>query len=406
MSAAIPANEPERLSALDRYRILDTPPEPSYDELVELASNICQTPISLVSLIDQSRQWFKARVGLEASETPREIAFCAHAVSNGEALIVPDASTDPRFQDNPLVTANPHIRFYAGVPLTTPDGYTLGTLCVIDRKPRELNDFQRSALETLAHQVMQLMEQRRYVLVQEDLLGQLSSKHSQLQDIYLLNMRLAELLGAQLSEPVDNMHMILQVLEQQAQLTPQLQQGIRTLQVQLTDTRQALDHFSRWQRLQKASPPPRRQQLQLADLVRAVAGRYKDLVARKQLSIEINLPDTLLLEAPLDNLRFIVTSLLHNALKYSSPGGQISISLSSDAQDRQVLSISDAGPGLPPEYALMLARRLPDSVTPGTSGEQGLGLGLLLSSQYALQMGAELELEPLDPGCRAKLTLP
>ena len=149
-----------RLAALKEFQILDTLPERDFDDITLLASQICETPIALVSLIDEDRQWFKSRVGLEAAETEREYAFCSHAIEGDELFVVPDAAEDLRFQANPLVTGDPHIRFYAGAPLTTSDGYKLGTLCVIDRKPRRLSESQERAMNALARSVMTLIEAR------------------------------------------------------------------------------------------------------------------------------------------------------------------------------------------------------------------------------------------------------
>jgi GAF domain-containing protein len=159
----VPANEAERLAALNRYAILDTDPEQALDEVVQLAATICGTPIALISLVDSSRQWFKARVGLTVMETPRDFSFCAHAIQSDDIFVVPDAHQDPRFASNPLVLGDPHIRFYAGAPLTTPQGLNLGTLCVIDSRPRELDPVQRGALSALARQAMIQLELRRHV---------------------------------------------------------------------------------------------------------------------------------------------------------------------------------------------------------------------------------------------------
>ncbi len=157
----IPPNESERLTALNRYKILDTLPEQEYDDLTQLAADICGTPIALISLVDRDRQWFKSRCGLDASETPRDISFCGHAVAENAILNIPDTAKDSRFADNPLVTQDPKIRFYVGVPLITPDLYTLGTLCVIDRQPRDLTPKQIQQLQTLSRLVISQLELRR-----------------------------------------------------------------------------------------------------------------------------------------------------------------------------------------------------------------------------------------------------
>ena len=159
-TAPLPHDEGERLAALQRYGILDTPAECEFDDLALLAAQVCGTPIALVSLIDFDRQWFKAKFGLNIAQTPRDIAFCAHAICGTVVMVVPDALADDRFADNPLVTAEPHIRFYAGAPLRTPEGHALGTLCVMDRFPRELTDVQQRALHALGSQASRLLDLR------------------------------------------------------------------------------------------------------------------------------------------------------------------------------------------------------------------------------------------------------
>ena len=161
MTAPIPENEVARVQALHQYAVLNTAPEPAYDQLAELAASICGTPLAAVSLIESDRQWIKANVGLNFSETARDVAFCAHTIAQRDLLVVPDATLDPRFADNPLVTSEPHIRFYAGAPLITSDGHALGTLCVLDYAPRQLDDQQREALRVLSHQVVARLELRK-----------------------------------------------------------------------------------------------------------------------------------------------------------------------------------------------------------------------------------------------------
>ena len=171
--ASLPNDEVQRLQALGSYQVLDTIPELAFDDLTQLAGYICQTPIALISLIDENRQWFKSKVGISAKETSRDIAFCAHCILQTDLMVVSDALSDPRFADNPLVTDEPHIRFYAGAPLQAPGGHNLGTLCVIDQVPREITQDQMKALQTLSRQVMAQLELRRQLIERDDIMKQL-----------------------------------------------------------------------------------------------------------------------------------------------------------------------------------------------------------------------------------------
>ena len=164
MSAGEPLaadRETERLAALRQYDILDTAPEEAFDDLTLLAAHICQTPMAAIALVDADRQWFKSRIGLPAPETPRDMAFCARALDSGGIFVVPDARQDARFRDDPQVTGDPHIRFYAGAPLRSREGQAVGALCVIDRRPRELSAEQLEALDALRRQVEAQLELRR-----------------------------------------------------------------------------------------------------------------------------------------------------------------------------------------------------------------------------------------------------
>ena len=161
-AAPIPKNEVKRLKVLWQYDVLDTVPEEVFDNLTDLAAHICEAPVAMISLVDENRQWFKAKVGTSVKETTRDISFCAHAILNDDLLVISDATKDPRFSDNPLVTGSQKIRFYAGAPLVTPDGHALGTLCVLDKKPRKLRSEQEKALRVLAHHVVSQLELRRH----------------------------------------------------------------------------------------------------------------------------------------------------------------------------------------------------------------------------------------------------
>ena len=163
----LPENEQERLKALRAYQILDTEPELEFEDITEIASQICGTPISLITFLDKDRQWLKSRKGADITETPREEAFCAHAILKpNELLIVHDAKNDERFKENPWVHKEPNVIFYAGAPLVSPTGFPLGTLCVIDHKPNSLSDEQKKALIALARQVVVLLELKKVIAKQ------------------------------------------------------------------------------------------------------------------------------------------------------------------------------------------------------------------------------------------------
>jgi GAF domain-containing protein len=199
MAITKPANEEARIIALDKYAILDTDPEQSFDDLTLLASYVCKTPMALISLVDEDRQWFKSRVGIDASETSRDIAFCSTAILQTDVFVVPDALADERFRDNPLVVSDPHIRFYAGAPLINEDGYALGTLCVVDRTPRELAPDQKEALQALSRLVLAHLEFRRNLILLKEALGDRSKEeHERQRELVHVQETLMRVLGLRL----------------------------------------------------------------------------------------------------------------------------------------------------------------------------------------------------------------
>ena len=199
--AAKPINEVGRIAALQKYAILDTDPKQSFDDLTLLASFVCKTPIALISLVDEDRQWFKSRVGMDAKETSRDIAFCSTAILQSHVFVVPDALKDDRFRDNPLVVSDPHIRFYAGAPLINEDGYALGTLCVVDRAPRELAPDQKEALKALSRLVLAQLEFRRNLfLLKETLTDRTREEHERQRELVHVQETLMRVMGLRKSQ--------------------------------------------------------------------------------------------------------------------------------------------------------------------------------------------------------------
>lgn len=208
ISPQIPHNEKERLDALLAYKILDSAPEKDFDDIVKLASEICHTPISTITLVDKDRQWFKSKIGLEFSEGARDTSFCAHTLSNPrEMMIISDSLEDDRFYDNPNVLGHPNVRCYVGVPLVDPDGYALGSLCVIDNQPRNLDNFQLLALEKLANQVINLLELRKKNF-------QLMENHNMLLSKYKDLEQFASIVSHDIKSPLNNIMMLTRLLQE------------------------------------------------------------------------------------------------------------------------------------------------------------------------------------------------
>jgi len=244
---ATPINEIERLKDLRSYEILDTPPENEFDEITFLASQICGTPISLISLIDENRQWFKSRQGLEVAETPREHSFCGHALNEQDKiLIVQDSRNDERFHDNPLVLGDPNVVFYAGIPLVTPKGNSLGTLCVIDRVPRELDQSQIKALKALGNQLEKLLEYRISLF-------KLNNSEKRLNEINVTKDKLFSIIAHDLRGPIGGIKSLIDILISDFDLSDikKIHEMLEVIQVSAKSTYELLENLLTWAKAQQ-----------------------------------------------------------------------------------------------------------------------------------------------------------
>lgn len=388
---AIPQDEADRLNALYSYGILDSEAESDFDELVKLASTICDTPISLITLIDKDRQWFKSKLGIEGTETPREVAFCAHAIHQDSLMVVPDATKDVRFDHNPLVTGAPDIRFYAGMPLSTPSGFKLGTLCVIDSKPRELTPEQISALEILGNHVMKLMELRR--------------RNEEMKRLGELHKRLLSIIGHDLRSPINNIRSMIALATEHDLSSEELMGMLPGLKKSVDSTSLLLSNLLEWASSQLHARTIFKKPLPLMKMAHSLIESNQPLFQAKSNRVinviqadHIALGDRYMTD-------FILRNLLMNANKFTENG---TITLSSEMSGESVIvTISDTGPGIDATILPHVFDWDVKTSTTGSQGEKGSGLGLPMSYEFAHSQEATLTAEStVGSGSRFSLTLP
>lgn len=336
----LPANEQDRLAALESYNILDTGEEEDFNQLTMLASAICQTPIGLISLVDDRRQWFKSHLGLAAAETPKEISFCAHAIVEHEIMVINDATQDERFADNPLVTGDTKVIFYAGVPLINEEGYALGTLCVIDHERKALTDDQTDALKILAKQVVDKLELRRKMAA-------LEKANQELLDANVFIQKFASMAAHDIKNPLSSISLTSQALK--VRINKLEDEGCEKLiDLNITSTNRLMVLLDEMLAYSK-SP-----WLLLAKKQRAY---LNDLL--KQVISLVDVPDNFEINIPKENYQVnlsavafeqIFINLLSNAIRYNDKdNGIINIRFSQD-DDYYRFEVEDNGVGIAKEY--------------------------------------------------------
>lgn len=377
-SAPLPPNEEKRLSNLYAYGILDSLDEKEYDEVAQLVAQICETPMANISFIDRDRQWLKSVVGLEDRETSRDVAFCSHTILGDEILTVEDASQDERFSDNPLVTENPGIRFYAGMPLISPEGHRLGALCAIDGTPRRLTETQQQSLRVLSRHVITLLELRR--------------RNRELEALSDLKTRLLAIIGHDLRSPLANLSSAVSLMRGNDLSESETAEVITDLEKTLRSTESLVDNLVSWARrnldVVDSSPGDSIDLAALGDdLVRAIEADAE----RKGNAITAHLNGLPRVHSDRDILEFILRNLLVNANKFTE-GGRIT--LTGSVEDQQVVvKISDTGIGMNSDQIGSLFDWKARSRVAGTRGEKGSGLALLLSKDMADRIGASIGVE-------------
>jgi signal transduction histidine kinase len=320
MRAPQPANETDRLAALYSLDVLDSAPEKDFDDIVALASTVCHVPMSLISLIDADRQWFKARTGTDVTESSRDLSFCAHTILGNDLLVVPDASADARFADNPAVTAEGGVRFYAGAPLVTTDGFGLGALCVIDSAPRRLDAEQLQALRALARQVTSQLELRRYAVA-------LANTTARLQELERRKDDLAGLVGGELRAPIRLMATYLERLGRTGFHDADLSDLVaRSCSSHVRPMLDLLEHLTTLADAGAGHDSLHMREIDLTRLTQRAVEAVRPIAATKQIWIlnQAGGPTLPIIADPV-RLEQVLMHLLFAAVKYTPEGGRVRV---------------------------------------------------------------------------------
>lgn len=384
----IPKNELERLDALLSYKVLDSNPERDFDDITRLASEICNAPVSMISLLDENRQWFKSKIGLDLNETGRDVSFCGHAINRPyENFIIENALEDERFADNPLVTGTLQIRSYAGVPLVTPEGFALGTLCVIDNRVRKLDEFQIKALEKLANQTMKLLELKRINY-------KLTESHNILSERYKDLEQFSRAVSHDIKSPLNNIILLTQMFRKDysENLDPNGKQMIDYIGESAGQLRQLVDGILEYYKYDTIDVTER-EKIRLRDFTQYII----DLLNVKN-DIGFVLPDE---KAKFRTNRMafgqILYNLIANAIKYNDKQkGVIEIGLES-TEFEDIISVKDNGMGIPESQFDKIFDIFTTLGKTDRFNQKGTGIGLSTVQKLTARLGGRIALES-EPG--------
>lgn len=377
-------NEKERLKALESYSILDTLSESDYDDITAIAAEICGTQISLISLIDSKRQWFKSHYGVDASETPKEYAFCVHAINDQDNIfIVDDARTDERFFDNPLVTGDPKIVFYAGVPLISDNGLPLGTLCVIDRRPKLLSEGQLRSLRALGNQVMNMLNLRKTRLTLEEALLNLEEKNQDLD-------RFASVAAHDLKAPLANIIVLSQLVsdEYSSKIDAEGQEMLSLISKSSDNLNNMIDGLLEYTRSESVLKE-KKSEINLTDLIKNITGLFA-YENNLKLNLKTSIKSITTNRAALEQ---ILINLVANAIKYNDKKTiEIEVGITASTSHYE-LYVQDNGPGIALEDQDKIFEIFEVISPQDKYGKRGNGIGLATVKKVVEKSGGLIKVE-------------
>lgn len=403
MIAPLPKNETARLSALKGLEILDTPEEEMFDEITKLASMICNVPISLVSLIDETRQWFKSHHGLDTRETPRSLAFCSHAILGDELFVVPNAKLDPRFKNNPLVNEAPNVIFYAGIPLALDDHIKLGTLCVIDNKPRELNENQIQMLRLLGKQTIRLLQMRKATERLE--IEKLSAERAT-----ATKRDFIAAISHDIRNPLNSLLGMSEMIRE-TDLDPTILGYVDHIKNAGEVILHLVNDTIEISRLEENASVSNLEWFELYQCLHILDSFFKTETKRKQLEFKLQnyTNQNLLIHSDKRKIEKILWNLTANAVKFTN-NGEITCSVSLETKTNEngllLIEVKDTGPGISPEVKDKLFQKYNQFVPEGC-GISGSGLGLSIVKLSLEELEGTVEVESkLGEGSAFKVSIP
>lgn len=364
--------EKERIKSLKKYDILDTPPDGSFDRITKLAAILLEVPIAIVTLVDTDRIWFKSKYGLDVQQIGRDPGLCASAILTDDLYEVGDTLTDPRTLANPLVAGNFGLRFYAAVPLKVKDGYNLGTLCVLDKKPRQLTQAQKETLQYLADITIDQMELR------------LSARTAIFQQNQVLSIAAHDL-----KNPLTTITAWADLARQFKNDPDQVENMCDRIKNSADKMNRLVNELLESARKEANKVQVRLKDIDLAELIDSVVKANEVLASNKKINLHLNILSKPRLNGDEDKITELVDNLLNNAIKYSTSGKNVFIKLANDTKNT-ILEVRDEGPGLTEEDKKNIFQRFVRLSAQPTGGETSTGLGLSIVKSFVEAHGGEI----------------